>query len=147
MNIFGKFLEFNESLICVSAIKKTKWSFYFIFFLIFPVIFFLLYPMSILGRRGFFLWLSIIILFSFIAWRLFDQRENVYLLTNRRLLFLEKNNLSHNLRGSVPLSKIKKIKKIGSSGIALWIKQKRFDLIKLENRDLIYQKIIKIKSS
>lgn len=103
--------------------------------------------MSVQGRRGFFLWLSLIFLALLFVVKIFEKADNLYLLTNKRLLFLEKNKLKYNLSGSISLKKIKKIKKTGYHGISLWLNHKRFDLSKLDDRDLIYQKIIKLKKT
>jgi hypothetical protein len=56
---FKNFLDLDESLLCVSKRKKDLRSFYFIFFLILPIIFFFLYPLMSYGRYGLSLWLSL----------------------------------------------------------------------------------------
>lgn len=144
-NHFSQFLEFNEILICIAGVKKTKWSFYLVFFLLLPGLFFFMYPMTVYGHRGFFLWLSLLLLSILIFIVNFNKNDDLYLLTNKRLLFLRKKSLTYKIQGVIKLAKIKKIKKIRRANLCLWLGGRRFDLINLENRDDIYQKIVKLK--
>ena len=144
-NRFSQFLDFNETLICVAGVQRNHWFFYLIFFLVLPLIFFFMYPMTAYGHRGFFLWLSLLFLSFLIFIVNFNKSEDLYLLTNKRLLFLHKKSLEYQVKGIIKLAKINKIKKLKNSGLSLWIAQKRFDLVNLENRDHIYQKIVKLK--
>lgn len=142
---FKNFLDLDESLLCVSKRKKDLRSFYFIFFLILPVLFFFLYPLMSYGRYGLSLWLSLLFLSIYIFIIKFNHNDDLYLLTNKRLLFLHKKALDYQLKGAINLSKITKLKKIGKNNLSLWLIHKRFDLLHLENRDAIYQKIIQLK--
>lgn len=142
---FQNFLDLDESLLCVSKRKKDLRSFYFIFFLILPIIFFFLYPLMSYGRYGLSLWLSLLFLSIYIFIIKFNHNDDLYLLTNKRLLFLHKKALDYQLKGSVNLTKITKLKKIGKNNLSLWLAHKRFDLLHLENRDSIYQKIVQLK--
>ena len=144
-NDFKKFLDLDESLICVSKLVQKSRFFYFIFFIVLPLLFFFLYPLVSYGRYGVSLWFSLLFLSLYIFVVQFNKNEDIYLLTNKRIVFLHKKSLEYQLNGSLGLSKITKLKKSGKKNLSIWIQDKRFDLLYLKNRDNFYQKIVQLK--
>lgn len=88
MDKFSKFLETGEELLTVATVKSTRYQIFAVYFFIFAA-FFLLYPMLHFGRQSFFVWLTLLlILMIFLARRMVAVHDS-YLLTDRRLIFLQ----------------------------------------------------------
>ncbi|MBT4349826.1 hypothetical protein HOD19_03590 [bacterium] len=146
MSHFNKFLDFNEELRLIIKLRSKNLFFYIIVFIGFPAVFFMLYPMSIRGRQGFALWLSLIFILLIIIYRILFKQMDCYLLTTRRLLHLTlKNKTDYQKKGVISLAKIRKIKKKGLHDICLQTKKRNFILTNIQNRDLIYKKLIKTR--
>ena len=146
MSHFNKFLDFNEELCLVIKLRSKSLLFYIIVFIGFPAVFFMLYPMSIRGRQGFALWLSLIFILIIMIYKILFKQTDCYLLTTHRLLHLTlKNKIDYQKKGTISLAKIKKIKKKGLHNICLQTKKRNFILTNIQNRDLVYKKLIKFK--
>jgi hypothetical protein len=146
MSNFNKFLQFNEELRLVIKLRSKNLFFYVLMFIGFPMAFFMLYPMSIRGRQGFGLWLTLIIILIVVVVQNLLKQADCYLLTNQRLIHLKlKNKADYQHVGEIKLSKINKITRKGLYSICLQSKKRKFYLTNIKDRDLIYKKLIRIR--
>jgi len=138
---FSKFLNDKEELKYVIRVKNQISKVYFTLFLLL-VAFFMLFPMWRMGRPGIFLWFIILFFLVFNLAKQLLTKNNVYLLTNRRIIFLQAiNKENRQIRGSVQIKNITKIAKHGSNNIFLLVDEKKYYLIGIQDRDKVLSKL------
>lgn len=141
MNHFSKFLLDKEELRQIIKPKTNNFKVYFIYALI-AANFFLLYPMFVWGRHGFFLWLFIFIYLIILLAQSYVAKLNFYLLTNKRIVYVKAINKEKFIfRGAVYLKNIDEIKKSGRKNICFVVDEKKYFLQNIEERDETYKKI------
>ena len=138
---FSKFLNDKEELKYVIRLKNQAYKSYFTIFLLL-LAFFMLFPMWRAGRAGIVIWLFVVMLLIWTLARQLMSKNNVYLLTSRRLIFLKAINKDlYNIKGSLQLKNIEEISKHNFNNICLLVSERKFYLLGVQNRDKVIQKI------
>ncbi|RJQ34992.1 hypothetical protein C4566_01400 [Candidatus Parcubacteria bacterium] len=138
---FNKYLKEGEALILNAGLKKSVFKFY-LFLLLLLSLFFLMFPAWRAGEAGIVLWFFLVILMLFALVRQILAVNDCYLLTNNRLIYLQAiNKVNFKLAGSLYLSSIDKIDKIGRNSICLHIQKKKLYLQNLKDRELLFSQI------
>jgi hypothetical protein len=146
MSNFSKFLKNNEELRLIIKLRSKNLLFHCLIFIGFPLIFFLLYPMSSQGRRGLSLWLGLIFILLILIVRLLMRQKDCYLLTDQRIIQLTLRDKAHYQKtGDILLLSINKMQKKGKFSICLSAKKRNFYLKNIKNRDQVYHRLIKIR--
>lgn len=131
----------KEELKYVIRINNQAYKVYFIFILLI-LAFFMLFPMWHAGRQGIWLWLTLVIVLIFVLARQLISKNNVYLLTNRRILFLKAiNKQNWKPEGSVSVKNIREISTHGLNNICLLVNERKFYITGTKNRDQVIDKI------
>lgn len=140
MSNFSKFLTNREDLKIVFKSKPSLTRVYFIITL-FLLAFFMLVPMWKIGYQGLILWLFWIIFLIFLLSREFIKQNNVYLLTNQRIIYLQTNSRrEYKISGFIKLLDINKIYK-QKNNIIIISKNKKYYLTSINLADKVYQKL------
>lgn len=137
MDNFSKFLTTGEDLKMVLESKANFLKLYFIIAL-FLLTFFILFPVWKIGEQGLILWIIWLIFLIFILAKVIADSENIYLLTDKRIIHLRtvyKNNYSS--AGFIRLSDIENIKKSGHN-IYILSKGHKYFLVGLKEANKLY---------
>lgn len=141
MNNFNKFLKNKEDLLLIIPTKTPKTKLFLVILLIL-LSFFMLFPIWQSGRQAVWLWLIWIFLLFFILARLLLAKNNYYLLTNHRIIFIKAiNRENFVVQGSTKLKNVSTIAEHGRQHIYLVIDNKKYFLSNIANRDKIFNKI------
>jgi len=142
MDNFNKYLKDGEVLGQEIKLKKSPLVAYFILFLILGM-FFLMFPVWKSGEAAITLWLFVLILLFFSLARQILSAHDRYLLTNQRIIGIRKiNKDTFKIVGSIKLSELSGIKKIGNNDLCIYINNiKKIHLSKLQQRDYLYAKL------
>ena len=99
----------------------------------------MIYPIWRFGRQSFYLWTILLIYLLFSLIRDLMREKDTYLLTNRRLLYLEAvNSQNFKIKSSIKLSNISRVKKRGASSLVFLVKEKPYYISKIEKRDQVF---------
>lgn len=141
MSDFSKYLDNLEELVNTYKTNKKSSGLYLNLFLML-LAFFILYPIFKAGPRGFWLWLvAVLFITNNIIKALLAQR-NLYLLTDRRLIYLEAVNTSDfKIKRYIHLSHIEVMKKHHIYSIELMISGKKYYINNIKQRDLLYDSL------
>jgi len=147
MSNFSRFLKNNEELVFVIQKRGKNIGFYLIIFILFPLLFFLLYPMGSQGRQGFFLWLGFALLLIILTMRQVLKEQDCYLLTNQRIIHLGfQSKQKYIKKAQIKLKSIQTIKKHSQHDLCLVSSQGKFYLTNIKERRRVYN-LIKLKKS
>lgn len=141
MSDFSKYLDNLEELVSIHKTNKKSSGLYFNLFLML-LAFFILHPIFQAGPKGFWLWLmAVLFIINNIIKALLAQR-NLYLLTDRRLIYLEAVNTSDfKIKRYIHLSHIEAMKKHHSFSIELIISGNKYYINNLKQRALLYNSL------
>jgi len=140
MNNFSKFLTNREDLRMVFDLKPSSAGVYFIS-LLFLLAFFMLWPMWNIGYHGLVLWLCWVVLLIFLLSKKLINQNNVYLLTDKRLIHLQvvfKTN--YKLMGFIKILDINKVYK-QKNNIIIVSKNKKYYLSSINSAEQVYRKL------
>jgi hypothetical protein len=141
MDNFSKFLNNKEELKHIVRLKHQVYKSYFTLFLL-VLAFFMIFPMWRAGRAGILLWLALVVFLIFTLARQLMSKNNVYLLTSRRILFLRAiNKENYRTHGAIQIKSIEEVSAHGFNNICLIVDEKKFYITGVKNRDKILNKI------
>ena len=135
---FNRYLDRGEILNLVFKYRKKRFSLYWHLFLLL-ILFFMIYPLWRFGRQSFYFWAILVVYLFFSLIRDLVKEKNIYLLTNRRLLYLTAiNSQDFRIKSSIKLANISRVKKRGSSSLVFLFKGKPYYISKIEKRDQVF---------
>lgn len=130
----------REDLKLVFKSKSSGTGVYFII-LLFLLAFFMLFPMWKMGYHGFSLWLIWVIFLTFLLAREIIGQNNVYLLTNKRLIHLKAvAKMEYSLAGFLKISAIDKVYK-QKNNICIMSQNKKYYLSAIDLADEVYSQL------
>ena len=141
MSDFSKYLDNLEEITSIHKTNNKSSGLYLNLFLML-LAFFILYPVFRAGPKGFWFWLiAVLFITNNIIKALLAQR-NLYLLTNKRLIYMEAVNTSDfKIKRYIHLSHIEAIKKYRNFSISLTVSGGKYYINNLKQRDLLYDSL------
>lgn len=140
MDNFSKFLTDREDLKLILKSKSSSKGVYFIV-LLFLLAFFVLWPMWKTSYQSFLLWCLWVIFLTFLLIREIIGQNNVYLLTNKRIIHLKAiSKLEYKFIGFIKISDLEHVYK-KKNNIYIVARNRKYYLPAIDLSEEFYKKL------